>query len=421
MTLVAGASRRVRSEAAPHHHEPQPSATCCRSACSSSTARWARDPRREPGRSSATTSGSRTAARSSTSRGPTSSQHDPRVASSRPARDAVETNTFGGDAATCSRSSGSQSARARDQPRAGAGRARGVRRASARAEQPALRARLDGARHQARDARARRSYDALKRLVRRAGARPARRRRRRLPDRDVPGPAADQGGAQRRARRARARRGVDVPIFVSVTMEVTGTMLVGTEMAAAIALLDPYPIDVLGHQLRDRPARDGRARAPARPDVPRSDRACTPTRGCRSSSTGQPLYPLTPEELADWLLRFVEEDGRQHGRRLLRHDAGAHCGGRARWLGDARAEAAQARRTCRRSPASTRPVPLWQDNSVLFVGERSNANGSKAFSEHLLDGRRRRAWSRWAASRCATAATCSTCARPTSAATRSRT
>jgi 5-methyltetrahydrofolate--homocysteine methyltransferase len=44
---------------------------------------------------------------------------------------------------------------------------------------------------------------------------------------------------------ARAASGREIAIFVSVTMEVTGTMLVGTEMAAAIALLDPYPIDVL--------------------------------------------------------------------------------------------------------------------------------------------------------------------------------
>jgi len=44
--------------------------------------------------------------------------------------------------------------------------------------------------------------------------------------------------------RAEAKR--DVPLLVSVTMEVTGTMLVGTEMAAAIAILDAYPIDVVG-------------------------------------------------------------------------------------------------------------------------------------------------------------------------------
>ena len=56
-------------------------------------------------------------------------------------------------------------------------------------------------------------------------------------------------------------------------------MLVGTEMAAAIALLDPYPIDVARHQLRDRPARDGRARAPARPDVPQARSSCYPERG----------------------------------------------------------------------------------------------------------------------------------------------
>ena len=44
---------------------------------------------------------------------------------------------------------------------------------------------------------------------------------------------------------ARDEVGLEIPIFVSVTMEVTGTMLVGTEMAAAIAILEPYPIDLI--------------------------------------------------------------------------------------------------------------------------------------------------------------------------------
>ena len=47
-------------------------------------------------------------------------------------------------------------------------------------------------------------------------------------------------------RAAQKEAGTDLPVIVSVTMEVTGTMLVGTEMAAAIALLDPFDIDMIG-------------------------------------------------------------------------------------------------------------------------------------------------------------------------------
>ncbi len=36
------------------------------------------------------------------------------------------------------------------------------------------------------------------------------------------------------------------PVMVSVTMETTGTMLVGSDIAAVVAILEPFPIDVLG-------------------------------------------------------------------------------------------------------------------------------------------------------------------------------
>ena len=43
-----------------------------------------------------------------------------------------------------------------------------------------------------------------------------------------------------------AERDIHLPLMVSVTMEQQGTMLVGTEMAAALAILEPYPIGILG-------------------------------------------------------------------------------------------------------------------------------------------------------------------------------
>ncbi|HUR27290.1 MAG TPA: homocysteine S-methyltransferase family protein, partial [Planctomycetota bacterium] len=183
-----------------------------------------------------------------------------------------------------------------------------------------------------------------------------------------------------RAREAAKR---DVSILVSVTMEVTGTMLVGTEMAAAIALIDPYPIDLLGINCATGPREMGEhvrllGQSSRRPVM------VFPNAGLPQLVDGRTHYPLTPHELADWLERFVDEDGVSM--------VGGCCGTTPEHI------AAVAKRIGTRKPKPRRPslapsvtsnysaVPLLQDNSVLFIGERSNANGSKAFKEHLLAG-----------------------------------
>ncbi|MBL8859915.1 MAG: methionine synthase [Planctomycetes bacterium] len=182
---------------------------------------------------------------------------------------------------------------------------------------------------------------------------------------------------------ARNQKGVDLPIFVSVTMEVTGTMLVGTEMAAAIALLDPYPIDVLGINCATGPREMGE-HVRLLGQTCRKHTLVYPNAGLPQLVDGKPFYPLTPEELTDWLMRFVDEDGLNM--------IGGCCGTTPAHI------AAIARRLGVRAPKARKPahvpqvtsiysaVPLVQDNSILFIGERSNANGSKAFRENLLKG-----------------------------------
>ncbi|MFO1011208.1 MAG: methionine synthase [Planctomycetota bacterium] len=183
--------------------------------------------------------------------------------------------------------------------------------------------------------------------------------------------------------RAREELEVEVPIFVSVTMEVTGTMLVGTEMGAAIALLDPYPIDVLSINCATGPREMGE-HVRLLGQTCRKKIMVYPNAGLPQLVDGKPHYPLTPAELADWLLRFVDEDGM--------NVVGGCCGTTPAHI------AAVAKRLGARAPRARKPahvasvtslysaVTLRQDNSILFVGERSNANGSKAFREHLLKG-----------------------------------
>ena len=183
-----------------------------------------------------------------------------------------------------------------------------------------------------------------------------------------------------RAREALKR---DVPILASVTMEVTGTMLVGTEMAAALALLDPYPIDMLSINCATGP-REMSEHVRLLGQNCRKRIGVYPNAGLPQLVDGRTYYPLTPAELADWLMRFVEEDGVG----LIGGCCGttpAHIEAASRALGVREPK----RRKGAHLPQVTSiysAVPLFQDNSVLFVGERSNANGSKAFREHLLAG-----------------------------------
>ena len=182
---------------------------------------------------------------------------------------------------------------------------------------------------------------------------------------------------------ARGEAELDLPVFVSVTMEVTGTMLVGTEMGAAIALLDPYPIDVLGINCATGPREMGE-HVRLLGQTCRKRTLVYPNAGLPLLIDGQTSYPLTPEELADWLMRFVDEDAINM--------VGGCCGTTPAHI------AAVARKLGTSEPRPRKPahvpsvtsnyaaVPLRQDNSILFVGERSNANGSRAFRDNLLKG-----------------------------------
>ena len=184
-------------------------------------------------------------------------------------------------------------------------------------------------------------------------------------------------------RAARDEADREIATIVSVTMEVTGTMLVGTDMAAAVALLDPFDIDVLALNCATGPREMGEhIRSLAK--TCRSTIGVYPNAGLPQLVDGLPSYPLTPEELADWLLRFVREDGVSL--------VGGCCGttpAHMREVVQMVATAEPATRSIQHIPQVTSiygAVPLRQDKSLLLVGERSNANGSKAFREHLLGG-----------------------------------
>jgi 5-methyltetrahydrofolate--homocysteine methyltransferase len=165
-----------------------------------------------------------------------------------------------------------------------------------------------------------------------------------------------------------------IPLMVSVTMEQQGTMLIGTEIGAALAILERYPIDILGLNCATGPdlmKSHIRYLSENSPFVV----SCIPNAGLPENVGGQAHYRLTPMELRMALMHFVEDLGVQI--------IGGCCGTRYEHI-QALAEISNTLTPKKRHPhyePSAASIygtqPYIQDNSFLIVGERLNASGSK--------------------------------------------
>ena len=104
------------------------------------------------------------------------------------------------------------------------------------------------------------------------------------------------------------RAGVDLPVLVTVTVETTGTMLLGSEIGAALTALEPLGIDLIGLNCATGPAEmSEHLRYLSR--HARIGVACMPNAGLPVLGQHGARYPLTPVELADALDTFVGEYG----------------------------------------------------------------------------------------------------------------
>ncbi|MDP9074759.1 MAG: homocysteine S-methyltransferase family protein, partial [Actinomycetota bacterium] len=182
-------------------------------------------------------------------------------------------------------------------------------------------------------------------------------------------------------RRAMAAAGRDVPIQMQVTIELTGRMLMGTEIGAALTTLDALRPDVIGINCATGPQEmnehlrylSQRARMPI---------SCLPNAGLPSVVDGKMHYDLTPAQLAEHHARFITSYGVSV--------VGGCCGTSPDHL-------AAVVEACRDLTPAVREqlwepgcasiynhVPFDQDPSFLVVGERTNANGSKRFRLAML-------------------------------------
>ncbi len=194
------------------------------------------------------------------------------------------------------------------------------------------------------------------------------------------------------AKIARAAAGTDTPIFVQVTVETTGTLLVGPDIAAAATVAHALDVPLLGLNCATGPqemAEHVRWLATNWPGF----LSVQPNAGLPELVDGHTLYPLGAAEMASWIERFVAEDGVN----LI----GGCCGTSTPHI-QALDAMLRARGKFRPAPVARKPmwvpavaslygqVSLRQENSYFSIGERCNANGSKKWRElqatHDWDG-----------------------------------
>ncbi|MFD5786494.1 methionine synthase [Streptomyces sp. NPDC087866] len=186
------------------------------------------------------------------------------------------------------------------------------------------------------------------------------------------------------ARRALDALGSDLPLLCSLAFETTGTMLLGSEIGAALTALEPLGIDMIGLNCSTGPAEmSEHLRYLTRHS--RIPLLCMPNAGLPVLTKDGAHFPLDAEGLADAQETFVQEYGLslvggccgttpEHLRQVVERVRGTVPGAR-----DPRPEPGAA--------SLYQTIPFRQDTSYLAIGERTNANGSKKFREAMLEAR----------------------------------
>ncbi len=171
-----------------------------------------------------------------------------------------------------------------------------------------------------------------------------------------------------------------VPVIASVTVETMGTMLLGTEIGAALATLEPFEVDAIGMNCATGPqemSEHVRALAASSPKPV----FVMPNAGIPENVEGHAHYKLSPEDFARWLTHYALDLGVSI--------VGGCCGTtpeHIRQLVDAVGSAQPLRRRIDFVPSAAslyQAVPLHVEPAPVLVGERTNANGSRQFRELL--------------------------------------
>ena len=183
-------------------------------------------------------------------------------------------------------------------------------------------------------------------------------------------------------------KNIDIPLMVSITMETTGTMLVGSDIASALTILEPFNIDILGLNCATGPEQMKEHIKYLSENSPFAI-SCIPNAGLPENIGGVAHYRLKPIELKMQLMNFIYDFKVQ----LI----GGCCGTtpeHIKYLSSIIDEITHIERSNKignnnlsgYTPSASsiyNSVPYKQDNSILIVGERLNASGSKKVRELL--------------------------------------
>ena len=183
-------------------------------------------------------------------------------------------------------------------------------------------------------------------------------------------------------------KNIDIPLMVSITMETTGTMLVGSDIASALTILEPFNIDILGLNCATGPEQMKEHIKYLSENSPFAI-SCIPNAGLPENIGGVAHYRLKPIELKMQLMNFIYDFNVQ----LI----GGCCGTtpeHIKYLSSIIDEIIDIERTHNNGKKNSsgfipsassiyNSVPYKQDNSILIVGERLNASGSKKVRELL--------------------------------------
>lgn len=171
-----------------------------------------------------------------------------------------------------------------------------------------------------------------------------------------------------------------LPVMVQLTIESTGTMLVGSDIASAFCAIEPYEIDVIGMNCATGPLEmSDHIRHLC--EVSPFHVSCIPNAGIPENVGGKSHYHLSPDEFSKTLLHFINDLGVSI--------VGGCCGTTPEHL------KSLIQLIGNRSPKKRNPnyinsvsslynsVPLTINPPPIIVGERTNANGSKLFKDLL--------------------------------------
>ncbi|RLA72440.1 MAG: methionine synthase, partial [Epsilonproteobacteria bacterium] len=180
---------------------------------------------------------------------------------------------------------------------------------------------------------------------------------------------------------ANSKRGTDLPVMVSGTIELAGTMLIGTDAQTLATILEPFDILSLGFNCGTGPEQYTK-HVKTLSEVWGKPISVHANAGLPQNRGGYSYYPMGPDEFADHQEGFLAYDGVSF--------LGGCCGTTPQHI---RALVNRVSTLTPKAPSGSQPtaiaslfntVPLMQEPAPLLIGERSNATGSKAFRELLL-------------------------------------